>query len=290
VANKKTKVAVITGASSGIGKEAAKALAAQGWHVIAHGRDAKRSAAAEMEIRAAAAPGARIDMVRGDLCSLADTARLTDAIRALTDRIDVLLNNAGGMRDHMEITSEGNEITFAGNHLGHFLLTKRLLPLLRNAAKDGEAGATRIINVSSRAHEFAPPINWEDLQQITAWSSHESYGNAKLANILFTRELAKRLGAEGIAAQSMHPGTVDTNFSSHGTAIAQEHLAKLPKISAGEGADTLFWLATAPEAGKTNGLYFYNREAIAPSAAALDEASAARLWAESEALLARAGF
>jgi NAD(P)-dependent dehydrogenase (short-subunit alcohol dehydrogenase family) len=290
VTRQTTGVAVVTGASSGIGKEAAKALAAQGWHVIAHGRDAKRSATAEADIRAAAASGARIDMVRGDLCSLADTARLADGIKGLTDRIDVLLNNAGGMRDHREITSEGNEITFAGNHLGHFLLTKRLLPLLRNAVKDGEPGAVRIVNVSSRAHEFAPPIDWDDLQQIKAWSSHESYGNAKLANILFTRELAKRLSPEGLVVQAMHPGTVDTNFSSHGTAVAQEHLAKMPKISAGEGADTLFWLATAPEAGKTSGLYFYNREAIPPSAAASDDANAARLWADSEALLARAGF
>ena len=131
------RVAVVTGASSGVGQAAARALAARGWHVIALGRDAGRTAAAVAEIRAAAAPGARVDAIRGDLALLSDTARMADEIAALTDRVHVLINNAGGVRAERVITAEGNEATFAGNHLGHFLLTQRLMPRLRAAAATG---------------------------------------------------------------------------------------------------------------------------------------------------------
>ena len=132
----KRKTAVVTGASSGVGKAAATLLAAMGWHVIALGRDPGRSARAEAEIRAAASPEARVDMILADLSLMADTARAAGEVAALTDRVDALLNNAGGVRDEKIVTSEGNEATFAGNHLGHFLLTDRLLPLLRKAAAD----------------------------------------------------------------------------------------------------------------------------------------------------------
>ena len=157
------QVAVVTGASSGIGKETAKALAAQGWRVIALGRDPARSAAAEAEIRAASSGGA-VDMIRADLAVLAEAARAAREIAALTGRIDVLVNNAGGVAALRHVTPEGNEGTFAGNHLGPFLLTDRLLPLLRAAAKNAPAGAVRIINTSSLAHESAPGFDWNDPQ------------------------------------------------------------------------------------------------------------------------------
>jgi NAD(P)-dependent dehydrogenase (short-subunit alcohol dehydrogenase family) len=135
-----TRVAVITGASSGLGKAAAKALAAQGWWVIAVGRNAARSAAAEAEIRGVAAEGARVDMLIADLALLADAERLAREIAGLTDRIEVLANNAGGMASGLVITDEGNEANFTGNHLGPFLLTELLLPLLRRAAADAPRG------------------------------------------------------------------------------------------------------------------------------------------------------
>ena len=282
------RVAVVTGASSGVGKAAATMLAAQGWHVIAHGRDRERTLAAEADIRAAAAPDAKVDMIRGDLALLSDTARMAKEIEGLTGKLHALLNNAGGVRSELVVTPEGNEATFAGNHLGHFLLTKRLMPLLRAAAASSPSGAVRVISVSSTGHEVCRGIDWDDLQQTQEWASAKSYCLAKLCNILFTRELAKRAAADGIVANAMHPGIVASNFINHAEPGMQSYMATLQFVSPEAAADTLVWLATAPEAGGVTGGYFHKRAALSPAPAALDDKAAARLWQESEALLARA--
>jgi NAD(P)-dependent dehydrogenase (short-subunit alcohol dehydrogenase family) len=284
------RVAVVTGASSGVGKAAAMALASQGWHVIAQGRDPERSAAAEADIRAVAAPGVEVDMIRADLALLSDTDRMAREIYRLTDRVDALLNNAGGVRAERVITSEGHEATFAGNHLGHFLLTQRLMPLLRSAAAASEPGTVRVLSVTSDGHAGCPGLDWSDLQQTRDWSSGKSYCLAKLCNILFTRELANRVAGDGIVANSMHPGVVTSNFVSHAEPRMRNYIATLESFPPEVGADTLIWLATAPETGKVTGGYFYKREALSPSAAALDDKAAARLWEESEALVSRAGY
>lgn len=284
------RTVVVTGASSGIGKEAAKALAAQGWHVIAHGRSAARAAEAKAEIEAAAAPGACVDMVLGDLCLLSEAERIAREIAGVTDRIDVLLNNAGGVHNAREVTREGNEVTFAGNHLGQFVLTQRLLPLLERASEDQPAGGVRIIQTASSAHLVTQTIDWDDMQFLNNWTSVGAYGFAKLANILFTRELARRLEGTGIVVHALHPGMVDTNFASHGTQDMQDHFAAHPAIAAAEAAAPLVWLATAPEPGLSSGDYWAQGGKVDPSALALDDGNAVRLWAESEKLVSLAAI
>lgn len=283
------KVAVVTGASSGVGKAAAKMLAARGWHVIALGRDPGRSADAEAEIRAAGSADAKVDMITGDLALLSDTTRMAREIAGRTDRVDALLNNAGGVRAEKSVTAEGNEATFAGNHLGHFLLTDRLLPLLRKAAEDRPRGSVRIVAVSSKGHESTPGFDWDDVQSLDNFVSGGAYCRAKLANILFTRELARRLGPEGIVAHAMHPGVIDSNFITTADAGMQSYMRTLDLQPPETGAKTLAWLAASPEAGETNGLYFYDCAPIPTAANALDDEAARRLWKESEKLVAKAG-
>jgi NAD(P)-dependent dehydrogenase (short-subunit alcohol dehydrogenase family) len=276
------RVAVVTGASSGIGKEAAKALAAQGWHVIAHGRDAERSAAAEAEIRGVAT--GRVDFLHADLSLMADTARMASAIAALTPNIDVLLANAGGMRQELVVTPEGNDASFAGNHLGHFLLVGRLMPQLR------AGGNARVISTTSDGHFYCKGIDWDDLQLLGKWVSGNSYCQVKLFNVMFTRELAKRGAANGIVAHAFHPGTVASNFTTHVVESTRAYMATLDARPPEEAARPLVWLATSDETGESSGLYWNRGVSEAPNPIALDDAACARLWAESEALVARAGF
>jgi NAD(P)-dependent dehydrogenase (short-subunit alcohol dehydrogenase family) len=283
------KVAVVTGASSGIGKEAAKALAAQGWRVIAVGRDPDRSAAAAQEIRAASS-GGQADMIQADLALMAEAARAAREIAARTDRIDVLLNNAGGMAKRKVMTREGFEENFAGNHLGPFLLTTRLLPLLRRAAADAPRGSVRIINTSSDASEMIKAMPWGDLQSSENYSAGAAYCYGKLANVLFARGLAQRLAGDGIVAHAMHPGVVDSNFITHADERTQAHIRTFKSQTPAEGADTLIWLATAEEPGTSTGGYFYQRKPRAPNPVVDDAACVDRLWMESEKLIAKAGI
>lgn len=276
------RTAVVTGASSGIGKEAAKALAAEGWHVIAHGRDAARCAAAEGEIREVAT--ARVDMLTCDLALLSDTARMADEIAALAPRIDVLLANAGGMRQELVVTPEGNDASFAGNHLGHFLLVQRLMPQLR------AAGNARVISTTSDGSFYCKGIDWVDLQLLNKWDSGASYCLVKLCNVLFTRELARRGAADGIVAHAFHPGVVGSNFTSHVPESTRAYMATLDAQSPEVAAQPLVWLATSAQAGQSSGLYWNKGVNEPPNPIALDDAIAARLWAESEKLIAKAGL
>ncbi len=278
------KVAVVTGASSGIGKATAKLFAGLGWRVIGVGRNPTRSAAAEAEIAAAAADGAQVDLLRGDFELMADVAKVAEAIEGLTDRVDVLVNNAGNMRDRIAITPEGNEITFASNHLAGFLLTKRLRPLL------AAAGNARVLNVSSSGHEVSPPIDWDDLQMTNGYQAGQAYCFAKLANVLHAREINRRFAADRIIGQSMHPGVVDSNFVSHTTKETQAYMATLDMNPPERPAQTLLWMATAPETGVGGGRYFHDMQEVPPSPTALDDAAAARLWDESERILASQGY
>ena len=278
------RVAVVTGASAGVGKEAARVLASQGWRVIGTGRDRARCAAAEAEIRASAAPGAEVTMIRVNLSLMAETRQLADQIAALTDRVDILANNAGGMPARFEMTSEGMEANFAGNHLGPFLLTRLLLPLLRKAAANSPSGAVRIINTSSDASEFIETINLDDMQSLGNYSNGLAYCSGKLANVLHARALASRLAADGIVAHSFHPGTIDSNFFDDVEGSTKAYTDTLKKLPLAAGADTLLWLATSEEGGQSSGGYWHQRAPRTPNPVVDDVALIARFWSESEKL------
>ena len=278
------RVAVVTGASSGIGKEIAKALASRGWRIIGLGRDARRAAAAEAEIRVTAS-NVKLNMILADLALLGDAARAAREVLALTDRIDVLVNNAGGMAKQKIITSEGLEENFSANHLGPFLLTQQLLPVLRRTAAGAAPGSVRILNTSSNASEMIPGLNWSDLQSSHGFNTGLAYCSAKLANVLFARGLAKRLVNAGIVAHSMHPGAVDSNFITHADEATQARIRTYSAVTPAEGADTLVWLATADEPGRTTGGYWYQRKPRTPNPFAEDDSNVERLWDESEKLV-----
>lgn len=282
-------LAVVTGASAGIGRATARMLAEKGWDVIGVGRDAARSAEAEAEIRAAAAPGARVVFLRGDFTEMRDVKRVAAEIAAVAPRLDVLINNAGGVRDKLYVTSENLEAMFAANHLAPFLLTRELLPLLKKTAADAPQGRVRVLAVSSSGHQVCLGMKWDDLNMFEDFSTGGAYCQAKLANILFTRELARRVAADGVVAQSMHPGRIKSNFASHGDTAMRSYMESAESALPDEPARTLVWMATEDDAGRDAGRYFYDMQEAAPAPQALDEAAAERLWVESEKILARIG-
>lgn len=286
--SQRKNVAVVTGASAGLGKATAHALASAGWTVIGLGRNPIHCQNALSEIREQA-PEAQVHMVTADLAILAEARRAADEIASLTDRIDVLINNAGGIGSALNVTAEGNEAIFAGNHLGPFLLTRALLPLLRRAAAQHPANRVRVVCVSSAAADNSQGFDWSDPQLMSNYVAYQAYANAKLANLMFTRGLAKRLAEDGIAAYAMHPGIASTNFADHGDEALQQSLRGYADItvSAEEGADTLIWLATTKEVGHPSGSYFYQRKPVEMNPIAHDEWAVERLWKESEAIIAR---
>lgn len=281
------RVAVVTGASSGIGKEVARALVAQGWRVIGTGRDEARMADTAAEI--ALAGEGSIEMLRADLSLMAEARQLAEEIATRTDRIDVLVNNAGGMTDRLEMTAEGLEANFAGNHLGPFALTEGLMPLLHAAAAEAPRGATRILMTASDASEMMGPLNLDDMQNLDTFNPGVAYCSGKQANVLFARALAARLAGAGIVAHAMAPGATDTPFFSHGPEATQAYTRDLPKLSVADGADTLIWLATAEEPGRSSGGYWEQRAPRAPNPQVDDPAAVLRFWEESEKLVNSVG-
>lgn len=279
------RVAVVTGASSGIGLETARALAVQGMRVIGVGRDPARCAAAEADLKASG----DVEMLRGDLSLIADVDRLADAIAARTDRVDVLVNNAGGMARERVMTSEGYEANFASNFIGPFVLTARLLPLMRKAAADAPAGTVRIVNTASDGSEMIPTLNLADLQNLGNWNPGAAYCSGKLANVLHARALAGKLAADGIVAHAVHPGTVGSNFFSHTPDSVQAAYGDAPKLTNAQGADTVVWLASADEPGRSSGGYWFQRQLRTPNPVVEDAAFVEAFWAAAEQLAGRPG-
>ncbi len=279
------KTAVVTGASSGIGLVVARELAKTGWRVIAHGRDPGRAKTAMEQIRTAA-PDAQVEMVLADLSVMAEVALFAEKVGALTDRIDLLINNAGFTPAKRVETIDGFEQCFAANHLAPFLLTNCLLPLIKAAGQGAQ-----ILNTASSAHTFIKDMKWDDLQQRRKFSANDAYTQSKLANILHLRELARRLMADGIRVNAVHPGLVKTNFDSNGSLIVKlMYVFGRPlSLTPEQGADTILWLALGGAPGVT-GEYFVKRAIAKTTSAAQSEAGAARLWQLSEALVASAQF
>ncbi len=280
-AGEKSKIAVITGASAGVGLAVACELARQGWRIIGLGRDINRAAQARSTI-AAVSGGAVVDMVQADLSVMAEVTRAAREITAMTTRVDLLINNAGGIPASRQVTVDGLEHTFAANHLGPFLLTRELLPLLRAAGRGAQ-----IINVASVAHRFVKDMLWDDLQGEQNFNFGDAYAQSKLANILFTRALAKRLDDDGVRVNAVHPGLIHSNFWTHGNLLIKTvyRLARPFSLTPAQGADTILWLANNASSGTAG--YFVKRKIAPLTPAAQSDQGAERLWAVSEALIAK---
>ncbi len=267
------KFAVVTGANAGIGKVTALELARAGARVVLACRSDERARAAMAEI-SAQVPGAALDFVRLDLASLQSVREAAEEIRALSPRIDLLINNAG-LAGQKGQTTEGFELTFGTNHLGPFLLTKLLLDRVQAATQ------ARIVNVASRAHYRTGPLEFSRVRKPTASpTGFPEYCASKLANVLFSRELARRLEGNGVDVYALHPGVVASDIWREVPAPARA-LMKLFMLSNEEGARTTLYCATAADAAGRTGLYWDSCKPRQPSRDAQDDAAAAELWRRS---------
>ena len=279
----KDKVCVITGGTDGIGKAVAYSLAVQGARLLVHGRDPDKGARAVAELIARSGNPA-IEFLQADFSSLADVRRLAAAVMQRTPRIDVLVNNAGSIYVKRTLSKDGYEMTLAVNHLAPFLLTHLLLETL----KSGQS--SRIVTTASNAHLRAK-ISFDDLQTTRKYSPMGAYGISKLANILFTRALAKRLQGSAVTATCVHPGFVRTNFGANNDKDVPpliKHIyffiarfARSPE----KGAETVIYLASSPQVRGESGGYYFDCKLTASSPAARDDVAAERLWHVSEQLV-----
>jgi NAD(P)-dependent dehydrogenase (short-subunit alcohol dehydrogenase family) len=277
------KTVIITGGNSGIGLESAVALARSGADVMITARDPERGKGAVDDIKTRSGSTA-VDLAVFDLASLASVRAGAAELLDRCPRIDVLINNAGLVLSERTETEDGYETTFAVNHLGPFLLTNLLLDRIKASAP------ARIVNVASTAHKAARKgLDFDDLQNTAGYKQMQVYGESKLANILFTTELSRRLAGTGVTANSLHPGTVRTGYGRDGDTTGLLavgiKIGALFFMSAEKGADTSVYLASSPEVAAISGEYFIKRKVRQPSAAAADADAAKRLWDVSEQLV-----
>jgi NAD(P)-dependent dehydrogenase (short-subunit alcohol dehydrogenase family) len=277
------KTVVVTGANTGIGKETAVALARDGARVIITARDATKGADAVADIRARSGSDA-VDVLSLDLADQRSIRAFADELQRTTDRLDVLVNNAGIVQMHRTETLDGFETTFGVNHLGTFLVTNLLLDQL---TADGGA---RVVNLSSHAHKQARKgLDFDDLQSERSYKPFDVYAKSKLANLYFTVELADRLAGTGVTVNAVHPGFVASRFGRDGDGGKLGEIAMILgrplAISPEKGARTSVWAASAPELADTTGGYFYKCAPATPSKVAQDRDAARRLWDVSEQLI-----
>ena len=272
------KICLVTGATSGIGVVTAHALAQQGATVVLVARHAERGTATVRRITQATG-NAHVELLLADLSIQAQVRQLAAAFQERFDRLDVLLNNAGALFTTRSLSADGLEMTLALNHLNYFLLTHLLLDTLKASAP------ARIINVASNAHHGGQ-INFADLQSERHYSGWRAYCQSKLANILFTYELTRRLAGTGVTANTVHPGFVATGFGRNNPGLFAlcMRLAQLAALSPAQGAETLIYLASSPAVQGVTGEYFVKKRPVKSSKASYDQAAARRLWQLSEQL------
>lgn len=268
------KTVVVTGGTSGIGEVAAFRLAGQGARIVLIARDPKRGNVT-LSMLKQANPAADHKVHYGDLSSIADMKRVATEVANTEPKIDVLVNNAGAVFLSRQTSVDGLEMTFATNHMNYFVVTNILLDRLK-----ATPGA-RIVSTASEAHKSGK-LDFDDLQSAKSYSTFRVYGTSKLCNILFTRELARRLDGTGVTANSLHPGFVGTRFGqNNATNFFMKALARTIMtfgISPEEGAKTIIHLASSPDVATISGEYFYKCKVAEPSLAAQDDDAAKRLW------------
>ncbi len=272
------KLCLVTGANSGIGRATAEELARRGATVVMLCRDRGRGEAARARI-ASRVDGARLELLIADLGSQRSVRRAAEEFKSAHPRLDVLINNAGVFWGRRQVTGDGLEATFAINHLGHFLLTQLLEEELKASAP------SRIVNVSSSAYKAAR-LNLADLQSERGYDAMRAYGNSKLANILFTYELAKRLDGSGVTANCLHPGVVRTRIGRNAPPLIWLFFLVMKPLllSPAKGAATTVYLATSPEVERVSGKYFVKQVPQPTAARTYTEETARRLWELSEKL------
>jgi len=278
------RTVLVTGGTGGIGRATAVGLAAMGAHVAITGRDRERAEDAARDIRGAG-PG-KVDVFVADMSSQAEIRRLADEILQSLPRIDVLVNNVGGFWNTRHVTADGLERTFALNHLAPFLLTNLLLDRLTRSAP------ARVVTVASNAQTNGR-INFGDLQGESSYSGSRAYNQSKLANVIFSHELARRLRETGVTANALHPGVVHTAFGAEDPGGIQRlpgfgvllRLLKTPE----QGAATSIHLASCPHLEHVSGQYFANSKPKRSAKRSYDEATAARLWQVSSDLVGLGG-
>ena len=274
----KGKTVVVTGGTSGIGEVAAVALAKLGARIVLVARDNSRGDATLARLRRSA-PDIAHSVHFADLLRLAEMKRVAAEIADREPRIDVLINNAGALFATRQLTEDGLERTFALNHMAYFVMAAGLRERLV------ASGPARIINTASAAHQGAT-LDFNDLQSAKSFGARKAYGQSKLCNILFTRELARRLQGTRVTANCLHPGFVATRFGDQSGGLMSPliRLAKFFAISPAKGAETIIHLASSPDVAEATGQYFYKSAPAIPSSAAQDDRSASLLWQRSAAL------
>src|ERR1700734_1522887 len=274
----KGKVVVITGATSGIGEVAAQRLAGMGARIVLVARDTARGQKTLARLPSIRS-GAPHSIYYGDLSRISESKRVAAEIAAAEPRIDVLINNAGALFGTRRLTADNLEETFATNHMAYFVLTLGLKANLLAAAP------ARVVSTASDAHK-GYTLDFDDLQAAKGYLAIRAYGRSKLCNILFTRELARRWSGTGVTANCLHPGFVATRFGdgSGGFLSRAVRVAKFFAILPEKGAQTIVYLASAPEVAGISGEYFYKCRPTVPTAEARNDAAAARLWIESAKL------